>query len=133
MIPKKQNNDDYVDINDEDSVEASIDVNNISHIFDLLSNMYRDNYGSIVREISSNCFDAHRDAGLDDDEPIVISKKYDDTYNSYICFRDFGKGMSPEFMKTTYMSYGKSTKKETNNQLGMYGYPIAHYNRNVIN
>jgi hypothetical protein len=121
MIPKKQNNDDYVDINDEDSVEASIDVNNISHIFDLLSNMYRDNYGSIVREISSNCFDAHRDAGLDDDEPIVISKKYDDTYNSYICFRDFGKGMSPEFMKTTYMSYGKSTKKETNNQLGMYG------------
>lgn len=115
------NNDNYSYLeSDNTSIQASIDIEDLSHIFETLSDNYKDPYGSIVRELTSNCIDAN----VASDKPDEISEigiKRDENYNKYIYFKDFGNGMSPEFMEKIYMKYGKSTKRNTNNQLGFFG------------
>lgn len=89
-------------------------------ILKLLSNIYSDPYGSVIRELVSNGFDANVEA--DSDNNIVeISFPYDSVYNQYMLIRDYGVGMSPEFMNTKFMNYGESTKRETNNAIGLFG------------
>lgn len=126
----------------DEGMDASIDLNNMGFIFSLVTNdLYKDPQGSIVREIASNCIDAHVETKSS--EPIIISLKidresakdnenYDDSvgissvYNEYnldweLCFIDKGPGMSPEFVKDTYSKYFSSTKRESNEGIGMFG------------
>ena len=64
-------------------------------------NVYSNPIGTIVREITSNCFDSHVEAGVD--SPVVIRKfKQDDT--TYIAFIDYGVGMSPDRIYNIYGS-----------------------------
>lgn len=104
---------------DFDGMDAGIDKKNLSFLFDIVSKqMYRRPIPSIVREITSNCFDSHIEAKVDD--PVVIRLSQDEA-GYYISFTDVGVGMSPDRMKKVYSKWFSSTKRDSNDQIGMFG------------
>jgi len=113
-------NSDIRDIGEEtESLEAKISDDSMSFLFDMMSkSLYSNPIGSIVREITSNCFDSHIEAGVDD--AVVISYEKDDEGN-FVAFKDVGVGLSPERVKNIYMNYFSSTKRLTNDQIGGFG------------
>jgi hypothetical protein len=103
----------------EEDMELSADSTAI--IFQMFSkNIYSNAIGSVVREITSNCFDSHVEAKTD--FPVVIRKNVDKlTGEMSISFIDFGVGMSPERITKIYRKYFKSTKRDSNDQIGCFG------------
>ena len=84
------------------------------------STIYSNPIGTVVREITSNCFDSHIEAGVN--APILIKKTVDKTDNSiYISFIDYGVGMSPDRVENVYGVYFESTKRTNNNEIGGFG------------
>jgi hypothetical protein len=83
-------------------------------------NIYSNPIGAVVREITSNCFDSHIEAGVNN--PILIKKTYEEkTDTHYISFIDFGVGLSPDRMLNIYGVYFESTKRNSNEQIGGFG------------
>lgn len=105
-----------------------------SIIFQMFSkNIYSNPIGSVVREITSNCFDSHVEAGVKD-MPVVIRKSFDDeTETHYISFIDFGVGMSPQRIDDVFSVMFSSTKRDSNDQIGAFGLgsktPLAYKRR----
>lgn len=92
-----------------------------SMVFQLFTkNVYSNPIGTIVREITSNCFDSHVEAGVK--SPVIIRKTFDnETKTHYISFIDFGVGMSEERVYDIYGVYFESTKRVDNTQIGGFG------------
>lgn len=91
-----------------------------SIIFQMFSkNIYSNPIGSVVREITSNCFDSHVEAKVN--APVLIKKTVDENDIIYISFIDFGIGMSPERINKVYRTYFSSTKRTDNEQIGCFG------------
>lgn len=106
-------------VGDFESTTSTITDSSMSFIMDLLSKaLYSNPIGSIIREITSNCFDSHVEAKVND--AVVISKGYDEE-GTYITFKDIGVGLSPFRIKNIYINYGSSTKRESNNEIGGFG------------
>jgi hypothetical protein len=104
---------------DTDGIDCSIDDSQMSKLFELVSkNMYSNPIGSLIREITSNCFDSHIEAGVTTPVKIEIAK---DEGGDYIVFEDFGIGISTERMEKVYSKYLKSTKEKTADQIGYWG------------
>lgn len=102
-----------------DSIEASMDNSSLPFVLEMLSkNFYSNPIGSICREITSNCFDSHIEAGVTD--PVTIKRGCDEE-GWYISFIDVGVGLSPERMKSIYVNYFSSTKRDDNLQIGGFG------------
>lgn len=100
-----------------------IDPANKGLIFKILrSKMYSDPIGSICREISSNCRDAHREVKKPN-TPIEIEliQEFWGTEQPHIIFRDYGPGLSPDRVANIYTKYGSSTKRGSNVQTGGFG------------
>ena len=92
-----------------------------SMVFQLFTkNVYSNPIGTVVREITSNCFDSHEEAGVK--TPVVIKRSYDETSDThYISFIDYGVGMSPDRVENIYGVYFESTKRQTDDQIGGFG------------
>ncbi len=101
-----------------------------------IKNIYSNPIGSIVREITSNCFDSHVEANVS--TPVVIRKHTDNVTNTtYISFIDFGIGMSPERINKVFKVLFKSTKRTDNKQIGGFGVgsktPLAYRRSTGVN
>jgi hypothetical protein len=109
--------------NEEDSerIVAQLDDVDLAHIFKILCDQYSNNIGSIVRELTSNCFDAHKALGKDDIVEVGFEWGDEESDIEYVYFKDKGDGMNPDFMKKVYMKWGKSTKRDSNDQIGCFG------------
>ena len=98
-----------------------------SMVFQLFTkNVYSNPIGTVIREITSNCFDSHVEAKTNDpkwkEAPVVIRKHKDDNSGQhYISFIDYGVGMSPERIQNVYGVYFESTKRVDNTQIGGFG------------
>ena len=92
-----------------------------SMVFQLFTkNVYSNPIGTVVREITSNCFDSHVEAGVN--APVRIKKSFDgETNTHYISFIDYGVGMSPDRVENVYGVYFESTKRVDNTQIGGFG------------
>lgn len=90
-----------------------------AHIMGILRDgLYSDKIMAVLREYSSNAWDAHREA-LKGDTPIRVHMPTD--LEPTFTVRDWGLGLSEEDVFTTYTKYGKSTKRDTNDAVGMLG------------
>lgn len=92
-----------------------------SMVFQLFTkNVYSNPIGTVVREITSNCFDSHTEANVT--APVLIRKHKDGaTDTHYISFIDYGVGMSPDRIENIYGVYFESTKRIDNTQIGGFG------------
>ncbi len=119
MITHENKREEVLSVGDElETIDGELSIVDLAHIFSILAKQYSDNYGSIVRELASNCYDAN--ILNKDTKPIIVGFKEEDGVE-YVFFQDFGSGMNPEFMKGTYMKWGKSTKSRDNTALGAFG------------
>jgi len=92
-----------------------------SMVFQMFTkNVYSNPIGTIVREITSNCFDSHVEAKVD--SPVLLKHFVDDnTETHYISFIDYGMGMSKDRIENIYSVYFESTKRIDNTQIGGFG------------
>lgn len=98
--------------------KTSIKETDLEFIATLLSsNLYSNPESSFIREIVSNAWDSHVEAGTTN-VPVII--KIDDR----VTIRDYGTGLSPERFNEVYRNIGSSTKRETNDYIGGFG--IGH-------
>ena len=101
--------------------KTSIDPKNLEFITTLLSsNLYSDPEQSFIREIVSNAWDSHVEAGTTD-IPVIIKFAKGTNYDWSITIRDYGVGSSPERFKTIFCNIGSSTKRESNDYIGCFG------------
>ena len=109
-------------IGDVKEFKTSIDPKNIEFITTLLSsNLYSKPEQSFIREIVSNAWDSHVEAGTTNVPVIIRFKKIDGSFLWDITIRDFGTGLSPERFKDVYCNIGSSTKRESNEYIGGFG------------
>ncbi len=123
MIVEKQN--EVLILNDgedtQSSTKMSLDSDSAHVLMQMLSkNLYSDSIGSTVRETTSNGLDSHRRAGVTD-VPIIVSLKRNKDDNYEFCVEDFGTGLDNDDIENIISKYGKSTKREEANALGMFG------------
>lgn len=107
-------------IGDIKEFKTSIDPKNLEFITTLLSsNLYSDPEQSFIREIVSNAWDSHVEAG-NTDTPVIVRFK-DQNYNKSVTIRDYGTGLSPERFAEVYCNIGSSTKRDSNEFIGGFG------------
>ncbi len=107
--------------NTQETVKMSLDLDSAQVLMQMLSkNLYSDSIGSTVRECASNALDSHRRAGSD--KPIIVSFKRNDKADTYeFAVEDFGIGLDADDVRNIISKYGKSTKRDSNTELGMMG------------
>lgn len=90
-----------------------------AHVISILRDkLYSDKFGAIVREYSSNAWDAHAESNLGH-RPIKVTgpTKWEPT----LSIRDYGTGLDKEGIYEVYAKYGRSTKRNSNTAIGMLG------------
>lgn len=93
-----------------------------SFLMDMMSDgLYSDKFGSIVREIASNCIDANAEAGSTDPVSISITAPSSFTNNGEIVFQDSGVGICPDRIEDIFTLYFASTKRDGNDMIGGFG------------
>lgn len=98
---------------------ANIKERNLGILFDIArKKIYTNKPLAIIREYCTNAYDAHIDAGIQD-TPIEVS--FPTAFKNTITIRDFGKGLSEADMYGIFFEYAESTKRNTNDQVGMLG------------
>ena len=99
---------------------VGIDSSNIDFIATLLtSSLYSKPFTSFLRETVSNAYDSHIEAGNKDPIILLIEQKGMDKLK--VSIRDYGVGISPERFETIYRNIGSSTKRQSNDFIGMFG------------
>jgi hypothetical protein len=105
----------------QETVKMSLDLDSAQVLMQMLSkNLYSDSIGSTIRECASNALDSHRRAGSD--KPIIVSFKRNNQADTYeFAVEDFGIGLDADDVVNIISKYGKSTKRNSNTELGMMG------------
>lgn len=84
----------------------------------LRDTLYTDKVLAVLREYSANAWDANRDAGR---AGVPIKVTLPTETEPTLTIQDFGKGLSQEDMFKVYVQYGASTKRSSDNSVGMFG------------
>ena len=108
----------HLESNVEETYEVTIGQEESSIILAFLrDNIYSDPIKASVKETLSNSVDVHVEYKVD--RPIEITTP--NSFNPNLTIRDFGPGLSKEFMKTKYVRAGCSTKRNNNLTMGGWG------------
>lgn len=87
--------------------------------FEILSSgLYSDRCMAVVRELSTNAYDSHVQAGKAD---VPFYVHLPSSLEPYFSVKDDGIGMSPEQVRSIYTTYFESNKTESNDLVGCLG------------
>lgn len=101
------------------TTKLKITEENASHLIGILrDSIYTDRILAILREYSTNAWDAHVSAGKKD---LPINITLPTSANPVYRVRDYGPGISPEDMENIFASLGASTKRKSNEVVGTLG------------
>jgi hypothetical protein len=90
-----------------------------SKAFDILSSkLYSDVPKAIIRELSTNAYDAHVEVGKAN---LPFEVHLPNNFDSYFEIRDFGPGLSPDKVTDIYTVYFASTRSHSNEFTGALG------------
>lgn len=99
--------------------DFGIDLANQAHILRILRDtLYSNKILAVLREYGSNAWDAHIEVGKSD---LPIKVVLPTAVDAQLTIRDWGPGLSEDGILNTFVKYGASTKRETNNAVGMLG------------
>ena len=102
-----------------DFEESNYTIEASAKAFSILSDgLYSNKVKAVIRELSTNAYDAHVDAGKRD---VPFSVTMPDRFNPHFAIRDFGTGLSHEDCMNLYTTYFGSTKTNTNDAVGCLG------------
>jgi hypothetical protein len=99
-------------------IEMGIDSSAMAHIMSVLTNLYSDETLAVIREYSTNARDAHIDAGKAD---LPIEVTLPSPLAPYLQIKDQGIGLSASDIRDIYSKYGASTKRDSDEVVGMLG------------
>ena len=108
----------HVALNSGEEVKFDISPEFVTHAIGMLVKQYSNPEMAFIRETCSNAYDAHTAAGTED-TPFDIHLP--SNFSPYIEIRDYGTGISEEFMLNRYVSVGDSTKRKSNTEIGGFG------------
>lgn len=83
----------------------------------LRDNIYQSPKTAFVKELISNSLDVHVENNITRSIEITLPNMF----SNLLIIRDFGTGLSPEFMSNKYTQVGFSTKEDKEESLGAYG------------
>ena len=92
MIITEEKNKQVLQSHDFDSVNCTIDAEDMRYVASLLRNNYSNPSLAVVREISANGLDANLEANSTRKIEVTIPSKF----NAHFVVRDFGGGLSQE-------------------------------------
>ena len=98
-------------------VGMGIDESAMHHIMSVLTDLYSDPELAVIREYSTNALDSHRDAG----NPLPIEVTLPTQLAPFFRVRDYGDGLDAEDIRSIYSRYGTSTKRDSDDVVGMLG------------
>jgi hypothetical protein len=106
-------------VDNSDSVSFGIKQEDIPTVINILcKSIYENPIQTLVQEYLANARDAHRIAGKDKEQiQVTLPTKN----HPYLKIRDFGAGMSDNFMRTSFVNVGSSTKRDSNQFNGEFG------------
>lgn len=84
----------------------------------VISSIYSQGPKTVSRELMANAYDAHAAAGTPD---RTVEVSLPTSFDPNFVVRDFGVGMSHDFVMKLYSVIGHSTKKDSNTETGMFG------------
>lgn len=90
----------------------------MQHVMQILTSVYSDSIMAVLREISANARDSHVMAGKAN---VPIEVLLPNRLNTNLRIRDYGLGMSVEFVEEHYAMYGNSDKRATLDGIGGFG------------
>lgn len=117
MLPALSDNITVESTLDGQKVQMKFDENSLAHLMGLLTDLYSDPVLAVIREYSTNALDSHRAAGQT--RPIEVTLPT--ALSPFFRVKDYGVGMNVDDITEIYSKYGASTKRETNEQVGMLG------------
>ena len=118
MIPIREERE-FVSSRAEESIEFGISSKDSVHIMSILRDqLYSDKIMAVLREIGANAQDANAMAGR---AHIPIEVSMPTLADPTLRIRDHGPGQSLDDVRTVFSQYGASTKRDSNEAVGMLG------------
>jgi hypothetical protein len=100
-----------------EKIRMGMDESAIQHIIGVLTDLYSDPELAVIREYSTNALDAHKEAGV----TVPIEVTTPTALAPFFRVKDRGIGLDVEDIRNIYSRYGTSTKRDTDEQVGMLG------------
>lgn len=98
-------------------VTCGIDTSGLAHIMNVLSGLYAEPSAAVLREYCTNALDSHREAGNPDPIRVTLPSPL----NPMLTIQDHGVGLSEDDILAVYATYGASSKRDSNDQVGAFG------------
>lgn len=94
-------------------------IKNSAKAFSILSSgLYSNKIKAIVRELSCNAWDSHKEAGKED---VPFECHLPTVIEPYFSIKDFGIGLDDKGVTQIYTTYFESTKSDSNDYIGALG------------
>lgn len=100
-----------------EKVNMTLDPDAAAHLMSVLTDLYSDPEMAVIREYSTNAYDAHIEAGTKRPIEVVTPS----SLSPFFRVKDFGVGLDIEDIRNIYSRYGASSKRESNDVVGMLG------------
>ncbi len=108
---------DQVSTIEGEKIAMSIDTSAFAHIMSVLTDLYSDPELAVLREYSTNAYDAHVESGVKRPIEVTLPTQLSLTLK----IRDYGEGLDRDDIAEIYSQYGASTKRGSDDVVGMLG------------